>query len=107
MNIKAKDNMSTWREHIARQAESELSKPAYCRKYGLKIHQFYYYQRKVGSNPPRNSGFAKVVVNKSSEPNLDTSGIRLFIGRDLCLAMDAGSNLSWVAGLIMELRGSL
>jgi hypothetical protein len=35
-----------WRDHLERQEHSKLSQSEYCRRNGLKLHQFGYHRRK-------------------------------------------------------------
>ena len=106
MGVKVKMSKEQWLEHVARQQESEYSRARYCRDHGLNLNSFNYYRsrsiRQVSTQP---TGFAKVVRDQDSNSTPQAAGLRLLIGRDLCLAIDIPTSPSWIAGLIHELRG--
>ncbi|WP_084511534.1 IS66 family insertion sequence element accessory protein TnpA, partial [Desulfatibacillum aliphaticivorans] len=36
-----------WEHHLARCRQSGLTQKAYCQKHGLKLHQFYYWKKRL------------------------------------------------------------
>jgi len=106
MSAKTKMNKGQWLEHVARQQKSEYSRARYCREHGLNLNSFNYYRkRSIQQVSTQDTGFAKVVRELDSNSAPQAGGLRLLIGRDLCLAIDVPISPSWIAGLIHGLRG--
>lgn len=95
----------SWKSHIESQRRSGLSRAVYCREHNLKLHQFNYFLGKHERlNNSKPSGFARVLVKEPMEPAAPPAGLRLLVGRDLCLAINPPTDPVWIAALIRELR---
>lgn len=98
-----------WKSHVEKQLSSGLSRAAYCRLHGLKVHQLNYFAGKFGrtcdTDEPGSSAFAQVQVkSEANHSPTPPSGLRLLVGRDLCLAFDGPVGSAWMASLLRDLR---
>ena len=59
---------SEWLNHEKRRNEGKLTKSEYCRKIGLKVHAYHYYQKKyrTQTQAPDKSKLAKVIVEPAN-----------------------------------------
>jgi len=103
MQIKNSDQITFWQQHLDQYRSSNLSRSAYCREHGLKLHQLIYHIRQGSNKTAPVNGFAKVVVK--NPPSAARSGsARLLIG-DVAIELDSGIDPTWVARLIAAVGG--
>lgn len=103
MSSKRSTKSTFWQQHVLKYKASGQSRPVYCRRHGLKLHQLAYYvciyNKKLAS---QEGGFARVVV---AEPAGPASHARLMISGGMSLEFDSGADPAWVARLIAAVGG--
>lgn len=101
-----KPDKTFWLQHIARYKASDLTRAAYCREHGLKIHQlaYHFYQTGKARATDKGSDFARVVLAKSP-PSASARGARLLMDGKIALEFDAGVDPAWVACLVAAVGG--
>jgi hypothetical protein len=104
MAIKTPDRAAFWRQHLEKFRASGLTRNAYCRERGLKLHQLAYQLDRASKMPVDKAAFARVAL----APHLAVaraSAARLCFGGDVSLEVDAGSDPAWIAQVIAAVGG--
>ena len=107
MVMKSPDQSAIWQQHLDKFRASGLSRVAYCREKGLKVHQLAYQLDRSGkTKEPGKAAFARVVV---PEPTLAAATraptARLCFGGGVALELDSGADPAWIAQLIVHVGG--
>lgn len=107
MAIKNSDRAAFWQQHLDKFRTSGLSRGAYCREHGLKVHQLGYQLDRAGKTKAASKGaFARVVAAEPAAKVAARSvAARLCFGRDVALEIDAGTDPAWIARLIAHVGG--
>ena len=107
MAIKNSERAAFWQQHLDNFRASGLSRGAYSREHGLKIHQLgYQLDRRSKTKAASTGAFARVVAAEPSA-RVETKSVaaRLCFGTDVALEVDAGTDPAWVARLIAHIGG--
>jgi len=108
MALKESRQSAAWQQHIKSHQESGLSRPEYCRKHGLKLHQFTYQIQRLQkpSNAAKPCAFARVVVNEAivSANSLPFSA-RLVLASGMCIELSPAADPAWIAKLLIQMKG--
>ena len=99
MALKKSDLRIFWEQHRSKYNTSGLTRTAYCREHGLKLHQLAYHLRQAGkADRGQKSGFAKIIVKSLPQVSVRACA-RLIIGGGV-MEFDPGIDPTWVARLI-------
>ena len=107
MAIKNSDRAIIWQQHLDKFRASGLSRGAYCREHGLKLHQLAYQIDRGGKAKASGKGaFARVVVPEATVKTAARSTTaRLCFGGGVALELDAGADPVWIARVIAHVGG--
>jgi hypothetical protein len=100
---------ATWAEHLRRLKESGLKRQVYCREHGIKDHQLRYWAGRLGdagavkANTGK-SAFARIVT-AAPVATTRTGTARLCFGGGVALELDASSDPTWIAQVIVAVGG--
>lgn len=99
MAIKTADRAAFWQRHRENFQASGLTRRAYCREHGLKLHQLGYQLDRAKKVTSGKAVFARVVT---AAPVAVTrrGAARLSFGGGVVLEIDAGSDPTWIAQVI-------
>ena len=101
MASKTFDQSAFWHQHTGKFLASGLSRNAYCREHGLKIHQLTYQLARRGKGVVASSGaFAQVSAVDVPPVSARSGCARLLIGGTAALEFDTGVDPAWVARLV-------
>lgn len=104
MAIKTPDRAAFWRQHLRSFRASDLTRGAYCRQHGLKVHQLAYQLDRAGKKPADKAVFARVALAAPAAV-ARTAAARLRFGGDVALELDSGSDPVWIAQVIAAVGG--
>jgi len=106
MAIKSSARATFWQQHLAEFRASGLSRGAYCREHGLKVHQLAYQLDRAGKTAKEvaKSAFARVALPTAS-PGSQQRGARLVFGSGIRLELDGGADPAWIAQVITAVGG--
>ena len=94
-----------WNSHVEYWQASGLTQAAYCQQHGLVAHQFSYWKRKLIrtelASPEAQSGFVRVEVNQTGQPE---SGLSLQFSDGIRLVGISQANIEISRQLIEALR---
>ena len=107
MAMKNSDQAAIWPQHLNKFRTSGLSRRAYCREHGLKLHQLTYRLGRRGkAKASGKSAFARVIVAEPAAKAVARSATaRLCFGGDVALEIDSGMDPVWIAQLISHVGG--
>ena len=107
MAIKSSDKAAIWQQHLADFRASGLSRTAYCREHGLKVHQLDYRLDRAGETTKAiaKSTFARVALPKVST-YVEKRTARLVFGGGVSLELDSGADATWIAKVIAAVGGT-
>lgn len=97
-----------WQVQLAEQQVSGLSRREYCRRHGLKLHQFNYQLKRSRKSEGKASGsaFARVLVGEPLAAKAEAFSARLNLGGGISLDLDSRTDPRWLSGLLRELGGA-
>jgi hypothetical protein len=104
MAIKTPDRAAFWQQHRENFRASGLTRSAYCREHGLKLHQLGYQLDRAGKTPAAKAAFARVALAPPVAV-ARTVAARLCFGGDVTLELDAASDPAWIAQVIAAVGG--
>ena len=104
MAIKTPDRAAFWRQHLKDFQASGLTRGAYCRQHGLKLHQLSYQLDRAGKRPADKSAFARVALAAPVAAGRPVAA-RLCFGSEVALELGTGSDPAWIAQVIAAVGG--
>lgn len=97
---------SFWQKHIERQSASDLSRSAYCKQQGLKLHQLnYQIKRFQGEARKSSDAFARVLVRDQALDPITTISARLELANGVRIEFRSDADPVWVGRLIQQVGG--
>ena len=111
MVLTQSEQATFWQDHLEKYRASGLSRPAYCKEHGLKIHHLVYQlkQHKPGGKRPvaKGGAFAKAVAAKvPPAAPAKAGGARLVISSGVVLEFQPSTDPRWIARVLGELGGA-
>ena len=74
----------------------------FCRQKGLAPSSFYYWRRRLRSNPGR-SVVEKLVEVRPAAVAMSSAVMRIAVPGGVCLEVEEGTDATWVAGVVRAL----
>lgn len=106
MAVKNSDQRAYWQQHLEGFRASGLSRSAYCREHGLKVHQLAYQLNRGGkAKAAGQAAFARVVAAAPVEVAASNCAARLIFGGGVSLEVTPGADPAWMACLIAHVGG--
>ncbi len=90
-----------WKRHLEQCRQSPLTQKSYCEKHGLKIHQFYYWKRRLASDHAK-VAFLPVDFCTDS-PSAISCAVRIITPGGLVIELQGPVNLSEVLSMAARL----
>ncbi len=87
-----RDKRRFWEHHLEQCRQSPLTQKAYCKKHGLKIHQFYYWKRRSALDHGK-VAFLPVDLFKNHPPNPSSCSVRILIPNGVTIELDDQASL--------------
>jgi hypothetical protein len=106
MATKTTDRATFWDRHRKNFHASGLSRRAYCREHGLKVHQLAYQLGRAGKQRAATgkAAFARVVATDPGAVGAKGAA-RLCFGDGVALELDCGADPAWIAQVIAAVGG--
>ena len=106
MATKNSDRTAFWRPHLAKFRASGLSRGAYCREHGLKVHQLaYQLDRRSKLTGGGESAFARVITKVPPFVVTVSRTARLVLPGGVSMDVDTSTDPAWVASLVVAVGG--
>lgn len=106
MAIKSSGRTAFWHQHLKDFGASGLSRRAYCREHGLKVHQLAYQLDRASktAKAAAKSAFARVAL-PAAAPEVEERAACLVFGGGVRLELDGGADPAWIAQVIAAVGG--
>lgn len=78
--MRRRSTKKEWVELLGLKQESDKSIKAFCEEFGVAVHQFYYWRKRLGDDAKPNdesAGFVRLGLAESSETECRDSGLLL------------------------------
>ena len=97
-----------WKTHIVSWQASRVSQAEYCRRHGLKFHQFVYWRRKFTPKPSPPLSLVQVplaTVARAAGYFAPSAALRVALAPDVCIEVSPGFDPATLQQVVAALRG--
>ena len=104
MQPSSPEHKNNWKNLIQEQQKSGISAPEFCKKYNLRINQFYYYKDKLFSNAKKATPFVEVKVKEPEKKEKSQSRITISF-KTLSIVFEGEHDANLIVDLCLKLDG--
>ncbi len=97
-----RDKRRFWEHHLEQCRQSHQTKKAYCKKHDLKIHQLYYWKRRLASDHGK-VAFLPVDLFKGHSSNHWSCAVRIIAPNGFTIELDSQASLPDILTMVARL----
>ena len=91
-----------WEHHLAQCRQSSLTQKAYCQKHGLKLHQFYYWKKRLTPDHS-NVSFFPLALPEGFSGQRPSCSVRIVAPNGFAVELQGPVNLSDLLSMAAKL----